>query len=106
MFGLYERVTAAPSVPLVIYDNPGTARFTFTDELYSRVAELPNVTLIKIPGVPADADEAAELVTRLRTLLPPGVMIGVSGDPLAAVGLAAGCDVWYSVVGASCPNPR
>lgn len=31
VYGLYEDVSAALSVPLVVYDNPGTTHFTFTD---------------------------------------------------------------------------
>src|SRR5699024_4355041 len=49
VFVLYEEVTANLSVPLVVYDNPGTTHFAFTDELYVRVAELPHVASIKIP---------------------------------------------------------
>ncbi|WP_034240744.1 dihydrodipicolinate synthase family protein, partial [Saccharomonospora iraqiensis] len=86
-FGLYADVTAELSVPLVVYDNPGTTGFTFTDELYARVAELPNVAALKIPGVPADPDAAGARVSDLRTLLPASVTVGVSGDPLAATGL-------------------
>ena len=49
VFGLYEDVTADLSVPLVVYDNPGTTHFAFSVELYARVAALPNVAAIKIP---------------------------------------------------------
>lgn len=105
VFGLYEDVTAELSVPLVVYDNPATTHFTFTDELYARIAELPNVASIKIPGVPAAPGEAETHVARLRALLPSSVTIGVSGDPLAATGLNAGCDAWYSVVAGTLPEP-
>lgn len=105
VFGLYEDVTAELSVPLVVYDNPGTTGFTFTDELHARVAGLSNVASIKIPGVPADTDEAEARVSRLRALLPSSVTIGVSGDPLAATGLNAGCDAWYSVLAGTLPEP-
>ncbi|XKK41286.1 dihydrodipicolinate synthase family protein [Nocardiopsis sp. ARC36] len=49
VFGLYEEVTAELSVPLVVYDNPGTTHFTFSNELYARIAALPKVAAIKIP---------------------------------------------------------
>ncbi|MBR8742372.1 dihydrodipicolinate synthase family protein [Nocardiopsis sp. MG754419] len=104
VFGLYEEVTRVLSVPLVVYDNPGTTRFTFTDELYGAVAELPGVVSIKIPGVPVDPAEARERVARLRGLLPGHVTLGVSGDPFGATGLNAGCDVWYSVLGGTLPE--
>lgn len=105
VFGLYADVTAELSVPLVVYDNPGTTHFTFTDELYARIAELPNVASVKIPGVPRATSEAEARLARLRSLLPSTMTIGVSGDPLAAEGLNAGCDAWYSVVGGTLPEP-
>ncbi|MHA6799603.1 dihydrodipicolinate synthase family protein [Bounagaea algeriensis] len=105
VFVLYEEVTANLSVPLVVYDNPGTTHFAFTDELYVRVAELPHVASIKIPGVPTDPDAAATRVTYLRSLLPANITIGVSGDPHAATGLASGCQAWYSAVGGTLPDP-
>jgi 4-hydroxy-tetrahydrodipicolinate synthase len=105
VFGLYDDVTAGLSVPLVVYDNPGTTRFTFTDELYARIATLPNVASIKIPPVPADPAAAAAHVQRIRALLPEHVTIGVSGDAAAATGLEAGCDAWYSVIGGLLPEP-
>lgn len=105
VFGLYEDVSAHLSVPLVVYDNPGTTHFAFTDELYARVAELPHVASIKIPGVPADPEAARARVRRLRQILPGTVTLGVSGDPLGATGLNAGCDAWYSVVAGTFPEP-
>lgn len=105
VFGLYDDVTAGLSVPLVVYDNPGTTRFTFTDELYARIAALPNVASIKIPPVPADPAAAAAHVQRIRALLPENVTIGVSGDAAAVTGLEAGCDAWYSVIGGLLPEP-
>src|SRR6478609_6863897 len=40
VFGLFADVTAAISIPLCVYDNPGTTRFTFSDDLHARVAAL------------------------------------------------------------------
>ncbi|MBS9405367.1 dihydrodipicolinate synthase family protein [Halomonas sp. TRM85114] len=102
--GLYETVTRQLSVPLCVYDNPGTTHFEFSDELHGRIAQLPNVGSIKIPGVPAEPDAARGRVERLRTLIPSHVTIGVSGDPLAAAGLNAGCEAWYSVIGGLFPQ--
>ncbi|MFD6063518.1 dihydrodipicolinate synthase family protein [Rhodococcus wratislaviensis] len=105
VFGLYEAVTRELSVPLCVYDNPGTTHFTFTDELHGRIAELPKIGSIKIPGVPVDPAEAAGRVKSLRSHIPSTVTIGVSGDPFAAAGLDAGCDVWYSVLAGVLPKP-
>ncbi|WP_433797014.1 dihydrodipicolinate synthase family protein [Actinoplanes sp. CA-252034] len=104
VYHLFEQVTAALSVPLVVYDNPRTTGFTFTDELYAAVAKLPHVASVKVPPLPADPAIARDRVTALRALLPPQVGIGVSGDQVAAVGLRAGCDAWYSVIGGTLPD--
>lgn len=104
VFGLYEDVTAGLSVPLVVYDNPGTTHFRFSDGLYAAVAALPNVASIKIPGVPADPDAAAQRVAAIRAVMPRTVTIGVSGDAMAATGLSAGCDAWYSVIAGTLPH--
>lgn len=103
VFGLYEAVTRNLSVPLCVYDNPGTTHFEFSDELHGRIAQLPQVRSIKIPGVPDDPAEAKARVERLRGKIPKSVTIGVSGDWFAATGLSAGCDAWYSVIGGLFP---
>ncbi|GHJ97806.1 dihydrodipicolinate synthase family protein [Streptomyces sp. NE5-10] len=105
VFGLFEEVTAKLPVPLVIYDTPGTTHFTFTDELYARLAWLPQVASLKVPGLPADPEQARARVEHLRRLLPETVTVGISGDAAAARGLNAGCDAWYSVTGGTFPHP-
>ena len=105
VYGLFEDVTAGLSVPLVVYDNPGTTHVTFTDDLYARIATLPHVASIKIPGVPSNPQDAAARVQAIRERIPSTVTIGVSGDGFAAAGLNAGCDAWYSVIGGTLPDP-
>ena len=75
--GLYADVTAELSVPLCVYDNPGTTHFAFSDDLHASVAALPNVQAIKLPG-----DGAQERIGALRTRVDDDVAIGVSGDPV------------------------
>lgn len=104
VFGLYEEVCRSLSVPLCVYDNPGTTHFEFSDELHGRIAQLPQVRSIKIPPVANDIDAAKERVARLRKLIPSEVTIGISGDAMAATGLQAGCDAWYSVLGGLFPE--
>ena len=104
VYGLYQAVSRAVSVPIVVYDNPGATRFEFSDALHGRIAQLPHIGSIKIPGVPADAAEAKARVQRLRAVVPAHVSIGVSGDALGAKGLVAGCDAWYSVIGGLWPQ--
>ncbi|MBK0122135.1 dihydrodipicolinate synthase family protein [Pantoea sp. S61] len=104
VFGFYAEVARNVSLPICVYDNPGTTHTEFSNDLYARIAALPNIASIKIPGVPADMDSAAQRVSALRAQLPAEISIGVSGDASAGNGLMAGCDVWYSVCGGLFPN--
>lgn len=104
VFSLFETVTQHVSVPLCVYDNPGTTHFTFTDELHGRIASLEGVRSVKIPGVPDSPEAAAARVDALRRHLRPDVTIGISGDAYAGLGLNAGCEVWYSVCGGLFPE--
>lgn len=104
VFGLYQTVAQNCDVPLCIYDNTATTHFTFTDALYQRLAQLPAVCSIKLPGSPLAAPEGHARVEKLRALLPSRIKLGVSGDMFAQAGLRAGCDVWYSVVGGLYPR--
>lgn len=104
VFNHYEAVCNALSVPLCVYDNPGTTHFEFSDELHGRIAQLPQVSSIKIPPVSTDLNAARERVERLRALIPEDVTLGISGDIVAATGLIAGCDSWYSVLGGLFPE--
>lgn len=102
---LYETVARSVDVPICVYDNPTTTRFTFSDTLHADIAQLPHIGSIKIPGVPDDPAEAAARVERLKARIPKHVTVGVSGDAFAARGLNAGCDAWYSVIGGLFPEP-
>lgn len=102
---LYSEVAAELSVPLIVYDNPGTTRFDFSPELYARLAELPQVASIKIPPPPTDPTAARDEIRAIRDVLPQRVGLGVSGDPAAAAALLGGCDSWYSVLAGTVPGP-
>lgn len=103
VFALFETVTRHVSVPVCIYDNPGTTHFTFTDELHGLLSSLEGIHSVKIPGVLDNPAAAAERVDALRQHLRPSVTIGISGDAYAGLGLNAGCEVWYSVCGGLFP---
>lgn len=105
VFELFRTVSDHTDLPVLVYDNPGTTHFTFSKELYARVAELPGVASIKIPGVPADPIEARAHIDSIRAVIPAHVNIGVSGDAFGAAGLIAGCDAWYSVIAGTIPTP-
>lgn len=105
VFGLYQDIVADLSVPLVVYDNPATTRFSFSIELYGRIAALPRVAAIKIPPVPLDPAGAEERVAAIREVVGDRVRLGISGDGAGAIGLGAGCDVWFSAIAGTLPRP-
>ncbi|HBS57417.1 MAG TPA: dihydrodipicolinate synthase family protein [Stenotrophomonas sp.] len=104
VFGLYARASSHSSVPICVYDNPATTHFTFSDALYARIAALPRIGSIKIPGLPVGTVSTAQRISHLRSTLPNSIALGISGDASAARGLIAGCDVWYSVIGGLFPD--
>lgn len=102
VFGLYEDVAAESTLPIVVYDNPGTTGFTFSDDLHARIARIPGIVSLKIPPPPTGG-VAARLGT-LRPGLPQSTTVGISGDWVAAEGLLAGCELWYSVIAGVLPR--
>lgn len=104
VYELYAEVCRNLSVPLCLYDNPGTTHFEFSEELYVRISELPHVSSIKIPGVPADTHQAKSRIDNLRSVIPLKVTIGISGDWHAMNGIKAGCDIWYSAIAGLYPK--
>jgi 4-hydroxy-tetrahydrodipicolinate synthase len=104
VLSLYSKVNDELSVPLCIYENPGTTNFTFSKELYIELCQLPNIAAIKIPGMPFAEKHGASMLSELRSIVPKHIAIGVSGDKFGARGMAAGCDLWLSVIGGLFPN--
>jgi 4-hydroxy-tetrahydrodipicolinate synthase len=102
---LYADVTAAASVPVVVYDNPGTTRVVFSDALHARIAALPGIAAVKIPPVAGSVEAVRARVSALRAVLPDHVAIGCSGDGAAAVALLAGCEGWWSALAGTLPGP-
>lgn len=102
VFGLFETVAAEADLPVVVYDNPGTTGFTFSDDLHARIARIPGVASIKIP--PPPSGEVAARISKLKSGLPEQTALGISGDWVAAEALLAGCNVWYSVIAGVLPR--
>ncbi|MDN5601214.1 MAG: dihydrodipicolinate synthase family protein [Brachybacterium sp.] len=96
--------TAELSVPLVLYDDPGTTHFTVSLDLYSHLAGLPHVGALKIPPIAGGVGEVRERVQEIRAVIPEHVRLGISGDGVAATGLLAGCDAWFSSLGGTIPE--
>lgn len=104
VFCLYETVSRHLSVPLCVYDNPATTHFEFTDALYGRIARLPHIGSIKIPGLSSDPLATRQRLEEIRTLVPSHVSLGAAGDLAAATVLTQGGDVWYSVIAGLFPE--
>ncbi|MBD2763123.1 dihydrodipicolinate synthase family protein [Kocuria sp. cx-116] len=104
VFELFRAVTEHTELPVIVYDNPGTTHFTFTTDLYARIAGLSGIASIKIPALPSNSAEARKRVQDIRSAIPENVTIGISGDQSAVGGLEAGCDAWYSVIGGTLPE--
>jgi len=101
VFAHFSAVSGVTDLPLVIYNNPGTTKFTFSPDLIIRLADLSNIATVKMP-LPVDASFEAEMAS-LRSRLPNRFPIGYSGDWGAAEALLSGADAWYSVVAGLLP---
>ena len=81
------------SLPICLYNNPGTTQFHYDLELVAELLDLPNVQAFK--------DTAADVMTfrqrydRLRSLTSQPVSHGLSGDLLIASGDIA-ADAWHT----------
>ena len=99
---LVNTISSRTSLPLCLYNNPGTTHFTMTAELVSNLASLPTVKAVKNPA-PATSLSASSLAEK-RADLPEGFVLGYSGDANIAHVLPAGADAWYSVIAGTMPE--
>ena len=104
VFELFKDVSQEISIPICIYDNPGTTNFTFTDELYARIAHLPYIDSIKIPAIAKDIELSKQRIDQIRNVIPNHVRIGMSSDSSAAWGISAGADIWFSATAGLFPT--
>lgn len=102
VFAHYAAVAEATDLPLCIYNNPSTTRFTFSPPLLARIAQLPRIEAVKMP-LPPDGDFGAE-IAGLRPLLPKGFVIGYSGDWGCTRALLDRADAWFSVAAGLWPD--
>ena len=99
----FATVARMGELPICIYDNPGTTRFQFSDDLLRQLAQVENIAAIKNPTFSPEA--TASHLEAQRLLLPTGFPIGYSGDWCCADAMIAGADAWYSVLGGILPVP-
>jgi len=94
-------VASVTTLPICLYNNPGTTHFAMSAELVASLATLPTVKAVKNPA-PATLLSTNELDAK-RTALPDGFVLGYSGDSLISNVLPAGADAWYSVIAGTLP---
>lgn len=99
VFTHFKAISEATSLPLCIYNNPGTTHFTFSNELLTRLAALPNITAVKMP-----LPETLDRVSELRAALPADFVLGYSGDWGCADCLMVGGQAWFSVIAGYLPE--
>lgn len=102
VFEHFAAVARESGLPLCIYDNPTTTHFRFTPELIARLAGLPGVIAIKLPG--GEPQALAAQMADLRARVPADFAIGHSGDWFAVEAMLAGGEAWYSVAAGILPN--
>jgi 4-hydroxy-tetrahydrodipicolinate synthase len=102
VFQHFVAVAGATDLPLCIYNNPTTTRFTFSPALLGRLADVPNIAAVKMP-LPA-ARTLSEELAELRSGPAGKLAIGYSGDWGCAEALLAGADAWYSVIAGFMPQ--
>lgn len=88
----YQAVADATDLPLVIYNNPGTTHFTFSQDLIADLARHPKIDAIKMPP---SADIPAEL-RELGPRVPDGFAIGYSGEAIMPDACRAGSPIFFS----------
>ncbi len=96
-------VVEATGLPLCLYNNPTTTRFTFSHALIAELAQVPGIAAVKMP-FPPDGDVSGE-IGRLRGAVREGFVVGYSGDWGSANALLTGADAWFSVVAGLLPAP-
>ncbi|MCO5730749.1 dihydrodipicolinate synthase family protein [Rhizobium sp. SSA_523] len=103
VFQHFVAVAEVTDLPLVIYNNPATTKFSFSPALIGRLSHLQGIAAVKMP--PPAQDGLSDELARLRAATPPGFPIGYSGDWMAAEALLCGASAWYSVVAGLLPGP-
>jgi len=101
VFQHYAAVAQSTSLPICIYNNPGTTHFTFTPTLLARLGTLPTVKALKQPS--SDKTDK-DLVADLRGRFADDFALGFSVDWHAPEALYAGGDLWFSVLGGLLPK--
>ena len=100
VYGLYADVTAELSVPLCVYDNPGTTHFAFSDDLHAQRGGARRRTgdqAARRARGGADQRLAAPRSARASR----SASAAISSPPARS---NAGAEVWFSVLGGLFPE--
>lgn len=106
VFGHFCAVAEAGQLPLCIYNNPGTTKFTFSLALIERLSKVAPIASVKMP-LPANYTVEgvfADEIAAIRAKVPQGFSVGYSGDWGAAGALLTGADAFFSVAGGLLPG--
>ncbi len=103
VYAHFVKVAEQSGLPLVIYDNPGTTHFRFSNDLVALLSQHPGIVAVKCPTSTPD-DIPAHLAAQ-RSAVRDGFSIGYSGDWCCPAALIAGADTWYSVLAGTLPIP-
>ena len=111
VFILFEMVSNAVDLPLIIYHNQNTTGFTFTPKLVRQLSQLEHVTGVKNPSSRGTAEDAVSLHCKWSStldLITSGKVnqftLGYSADVTILESLIAGGHAWFSVVGGIFPK--
>ncbi|MEA3142312.1 MAG: 4-hydroxy-tetrahydrodipicolinate synthase [Gammaproteobacteria bacterium] len=96
----FATVARESSLPLCIYDNPGTTHFKFTPELVGRLSNVEGIIAVKSPATSANKPHLDQLRAATRI----GFSLGYSGDWYCAEALLSGADTWYCVLAGLFPK--
>ena len=102
VFEHYRAVAEAVSLPLCIYNNPGTTHFTFSTDLIARLSKVQNIVAVKNPA--PDVDTLSGSLTQLRERTPASFSLGYRVDWRATEAMLAGGDAWYIVAAGLFPS--
>eukprot|EP00038_Savillea_parva_P008465 m.177150 g.177150 ORF g.177150 m.177150 type:complete len:481 (+) comp14298_c0_seq1:52-1494(+) len=99
---------AVPDLPLIIYDNPSTTKFSFSDNLVGRIAaSMPTVVGLKRCAGDEGTDHASAHAA-LAAAVGPRVLddfsLGYARDNCIVDAMLAGGECWYSVLGGLFPE--
>lgn len=100
-----EVAAAVPELPLVLYNNPTTTRFSYSSALVAELCSIPSVVALKTGALP-DAKETKALHEELKSVVvKDDFAVGYAVDAYIDEALIAGGDAWFSVAAGIFPKP-